>query len=754
MHNFIQALIAYFEKSTEQFQKIPFINKFAERDRKKYIFVLFILFICIFLVSLNFFFSNYSKIENNTYLIYLLIIFKILSSIGFLGIGWVFVIFSYGIFRSKFRRLMFFLAVLTLGIVVYTIYDINSSENTIILSYINVNNTLSSFFPSRGDMDSESLKQVNIVVACCYAIFHSIAYLTFAIFAMSHWGRRLANIINNEITLDKFKYIFWVNSADERSLHLGHDIHRKKLNAEVVIEISDEYIPDSFFENRLYDTINKSKIILDIYENDHFPVNSLYAPYHLFISDDEKWNMKMSYQLLKMRKYYKIKSCMDIYIMLGHGDKIQVYDEWLHLNDNESVTFHIFNEAEITARNFVYSHPTLAVPSMKVLKNVLKLEKGSEYHVLFLGFGWQGYQLLRYITGSSQFVTDGQLEFKSPFYADIIDMSGNTFNQYSKITEIACEKYNIHFEQMDVMSDEYLKWMKKHLHEYDRIIISLGDDERNLDAYAMILKLRNIFGAKEHLEIFIKKTSNYNYIRSENVFGTISSVYSYETILDEGVDVMAKYLNARYAWDYDESKKNKDFSEVDNDYINEKWNQAKLSDKYSSREAAEGIKNCLYLLGYEIKHGSGASEEAFDELKAMIRNGAVLSVLAKNEHLRWEAYKLMLGVRPWLVNSDTTYEEAMKSNFKSNQEKINYRHAALVDYEDLPKVDAILKKMKEVYDQARNEGMPFDIKAKCGFDVNTLDLEKPSPLQNSDIHFMEFIPEVVKVAGYSIRKIN
>lgn len=736
---------------------------------------------------------------------------RIICSIGFLVSGWTFILVSYVYFRKhKFILLLSFCIISFLGIVLYAYHDScrvsheKSKDRLILESGNDVNNALSSFFPSRGDTNFEIIENnysenttqddrsdipenwkmlKSKVLVGYYVLFHCIAYLFCGIMTSSLWGRRFVNHLHNSTTFDKLKYVFWGQELDERCLLLGQDIYQNCYQAEVIISLFDNRVANYIDENRLYDNFYEKHFILRIYNENYFPFDNLFAPYHFFISDDELWNVKGSIQLLEERKKYGIKNKFDLYIRLGEGDKCAIFENLLNdLSKKYSdVNLHVFNESELIARRFVQKHPTLLAPSIKdkIINQTAKLQKDAQLHILLLGFGWQGRQLLSQIVGSSQFLTDGQKEFKSPLSVDIIEKQSKNFSQYRKLREIACNKYNLFFYECDIFAESFISWLTygQKFKKYDRIIISLGDDALNLEAFALMQKLKKIFVSKNNLEIYVKQNhllfdqvNQYNKDIKKSVFGIMSDIYTKDMILDENIDVMAKYLHAIYDFkskNEENFKIKKDFykninyilengdkyfdkNEIIQKKVNKTWQSLSLYNKKSTRTQAEGLINLLYLLGFEINNSG--TQDTLNDLKNIIESEDIIKYkMAEIEHMRWEAYMLMQGIMPWNINEKTTREEAMIDNkIKTNQVDKKFRHGALVEFKWLPYVDKILEYLEsftEAQDSCKNKGIDVP--------DNPPDLDMKPPTKSQEYNYdVNLLPIILKIAGIKIKKMN
>ena len=691
--------------------------------------------------------------------------FKFLCSVIVLIFGGSLIILSYNIFRKNFIRFYFLVFVIIIGICIYGKYD--SSEPTkesfsrrIIIEAVNdVNNVLSSFFPSRGDTNLDELNKKtfdqyqqhkieykdglnNIVIL--YVFYHSLVFLTVSILSMSLWGRRLASYFHNLMTLDKNKYVFWGKELDERYQILGDDIYQKNYESEIIISLFDDCIGNYINEYRLYDKFFNKNFILRIYDGDSLIFENLFAEHHFFISNDEAWNIAGTQKLLEERVKLGIKNTIHIYIKIGEGEKSLIYQYILNQisMSSETVILHVFNESELIARDFINKHPTLQALSDRgrINYDTAKLKTGTKFKILLLGFGWQGKRLLSNIVENSQFLTEKQDVFDSPLSVDIYDKQIVAYDQYEALRSDACHNYHLKFLTCDVMSSYFLHKMEQNLSDYDRIIISLGDDSLNLEIYALLYKLKILYCPERKQDIFVKlkfliPINNTlkslmplnKYKLEENTFGIMSSVYSYDTILCENKDEIAKQLHRQYT----EAKNKKE--------NNDPWLNADLYQKQSSRAQAEGINNLLYLLGYRIntikdnkiiEENKQNTDDNMKNLIKCIEKNDLLEALSENEHLRWEAFMCMRGIRRWVID-DTNENEVKNNDFQINQVIDHFRHGNLVDYKDIPKIDDQLNAWQGKIDPQKY---------------------KPHQTQDYDRNFVKSIPNILQNTNKQILK--
>ena len=323
--------------------------------------------------------------------------------------------------------------------------------------------------------------------------------------------------------------------------------------------------------------------------------------------------------------------------------------------------------------------------------------------------------------------------------------------------EVGGKRYEVNLEKSVRVEDKtFDDWFRGRLDDegkkcpYDRIIVCLKGDEKTLGiAHKIVEFTRRYCSTIDPDVVFarVKDPSRNRYLQQEKgwtifsknketstdedkehlcitLFGNMNDIYSFERINVEDVDTMAKILNNRHG------NCGQDV-EDDKDHIKEEaWGKASFFDQLSSRAAAEGQRNILLLLGMDYRENlkeDKATEDKATEGKAAERKEEVecvpwdkvddlvngdsvekkllLRTLAINEHLRWNAFHLMLGYRPWniLDRSDDPLhdlpEEIRKKQIEQKKVKANQlgtigRHADIIEFERLPDVDMKIAAMK------------------------------------------------------------
>jgi hypothetical protein len=372
-----------------------------------------------------------------------------------------------------------------------------------------------------------------------------------------------------------------------------------------------------------------------------------------FLEEDENLNMEMCIRLLKQLR------TAHIYV---RTESKQFYS---HIKQYKNAEIHIFNQSDLTAGLFVKKYPMWDSPNIEIYRKKL-LVKG-EFNVLFLGFGWQGQELLKKCVCDSQFVG-------STFRATVVDKDFETrYGDYPVLFDECIKHYQLQFKSETVGSKAFYEWIDVEIHNFNRIIVALGNDSINIDTAEKITKILHKQGKLATQKLVFARVQQLNSYSDDFIaFGKLTDIYTKEIIVNEVEDEMAKMINYVYCR-YDKPVF-EEFTETDRENINIKWKEVTLFDKDSSRAVARNIENMMEIAGKDIS-----------EL-----NDAELNIIAENEHLRWNAFHFVNGICEWKLN------EITEPNAKFRDKNKNLlKHGCLVPFSELDNVSAKVNEIKE-----------------------------------------------------------
>lgn len=638
--------------------------------------------------------------------------------------------------RSVFQTLIF-IGLFILGVYSYLAINPPRGEWDGLLSGCRA---LASFFPSRGDYDNPVSGIFNGDYPKQYIIFQILVYVFFIYVALLIWGERFYNRILNFCTTNRNKYVFWSKNLEPCIRILGEDIMDKKTESRIVISLSEQLNLDNKYF--LFREMNYRGFILKLRKPDQIHNDCIRAENHFFMTDDFNWNILKAVKLLQERRKKNISSPIHLFIKIDSSGETLYYEKWadsIHAYaalTNKEIEIQFVNESELIARDFIQSYPMLKSPGITIDPGSATVD--GSFKVLLLGFGDLGKQLLRSIVEDGQFVHKPAQE--PDFKVDIFDMDQNNLdfffqkfpdaNRYCKMDLAHIEKY-----QINIFSKDFYLFLMDNLSSYNRIVISLDNDRLNLNAAAMIeqiAKKKMLSVGKDKLFVALTKntalTDHLKHFDFENaapdiltdqekeqmknclvgskidnrvnmtVIGSPDRIFTWDYIADEDIiSRTGKIINLCYLFGNDEASLDK----IMNSGRPLKWIGSKFRatsfyglksseqtkdeeiyivscfNRQSSQASAKGIRNIILLLNPDL-----STEEAnkTTEIAENIGND-IRDVLAEDEHLRWNAFHFMRGISTWKLDSVT------KEDKKANDIVHHWRHAALVDFSELSKVD-------------------------------------------------------------------
>lgn len=464
------------------------------------------------------------------------------------------------------------------------------------------------------------------------------------------------------------------------------------------------------------------------------------------------------------------------------------YQTWA-ANVRDVVTPVLIRESRLIAKDFIGKYPLLTtMPGIKIDNEKCLVSEG-KFNILLVGFGAAGQDVLNEIVCNGQFVQSygpNGLPVQVPLHVDVMEQDDRVIEEYCIRRPLATqyfasiaqgqrdECFDVNFVNVRAEDKTFDDWFRDCLDKngkknpYNRIVVCLNGDNNTLAIANKIVEFARRQGVKIGPGIVfarVKDPARNRYLPQGKictlftkeqkpdhdscitVFGDLTDIYAFNRLNAEIVDTMAKVLNSRYG----------DFGRELGDVKGreEKWAAASFFDQLSSRAAAEGQRNILLLLGLDYRRTGIPGETAADQDKVKMRIGAlgdggnpVLRTLAINEHLRWNAFHLMMGYRPWSVlavdrkkgqNPDARTDLPMPwpKKIRANQLATIGKHADIVPFDTLPDVDMQIKgwntgNVPPPSERGKFEGL------------------KPDSSQAWDIAFCQIVDKVAEAAGLSI----
>jgi len=528
-----------------------------------------------------------------------------------------------------------------------------------------LNNTLSLFLSSRGGTGNEN----DIRSTSSYQLLSLSAHFFFALFMFSIFGRRLINSSRRILFFRSGKNIFWGDSPG--GILLAQVMLKTERWQQPVFVFSHAVKDDSGKEKSLFEKIDSigGIVLYCDFDNMKRPPKGYR---HFFLTEDQDFNLKMALETAEKNK----KKITHIYL------RTEMPRVDFLFRDYKEVDLHILNQSGLTARQFVSKHPIIDfVPK----SNINQLMVDFHFNVLMLGFGWQGRELL------NKTICDAQFK-GSNFAATVIDKDLDlTRGEYQLLFDECISEYHLSFEKdeqiCNIGSQQFYQWFKDHHRNFERIIIALGDDTLNLSisfALANLLIAEGEMNPQERIFVHIAHEDKHLYREYPvKMFGLLKEIYTCDVIVAEQMDRVARAVHYVYL-----KSDIKVLQKINRKEAEEEWKKMSGNknnstfNKDSSRAVAMNVGNIIKIAG---------GREGFDEL---IKDLAMLEILAENEHLRWNAFLLTQGITLWNEIPDNNPTEAKL--FKYPVEKAwLLKHACLVPYEELDIISERVNELRE-----------------------------------------------------------
>lgn len=649
--------------------------------------------------------------------------------------------------------------------------------------------SLAAFFPSRGSYEINADGTINnkmfipLSTLLLYFVFHAAVYIFASYFIVSLWGYRTTNRLLFWLTRDVEKNVFWCMIPESKMLKLAKDIHKKQLEfSQPVFSVDESEVADP---QALFQEMNYQGFCLKLRKPEQIHSNCLKGARHFFLTEDPDWNINMARAFLSKRKKYGIETFAQLYIKISDESRELFFNRWADENNIPGkIEIIVIDEAEMIAEKFVSAYPMLQTLEPTAVNTAAGTIPESEFKVLIIGFGRIGRALLKHTICDSQFIRNLDPETFSdniprkegiitsnsfsaqrervPFSADIIDCDIERWTIFKHTHKSACQRFNLNFMQMKVLSEAFfdLKW--ENLKNYNRVIVALGESELNIEVAAAI---ENIIRKKIALpssklpegdgdpekqlkdmkkRCFLISPEIYNcpegeehsenlFNCSENLFslfGANYEIFSCENIIEEKLSVMAKLIALSYGINYHETlDEEAEKSRLRHSALREAnglpvipWNysfkefslhlppeQKKeiMKSWYTSYNASSDKLNAESMYGRKSSRASASNLKNILTLLGMDENEITLekySSLIADENL-----KNLLGRTEhlrWMAYIMLEGHELWSFPARTpqcsmpNQSKKYQRHATLVEYEDLPAMDKIFPgKDKKTFQQ-------------------------------------------------------
>lgn len=612
-------------------------------------------------------------------------------------------------FRRAFDKLKLPLAILTVigGLTVYAVgympadatepYDLWSVTLRALFSTCRI-------FIMESDIESvnEALHS-NVYYLTVASIIHILGAMLTVMTVLSLYGMKFLSRLRLLLANARQVYLFLgYNEATEcliKSL-------KEKDDSRLYIVVED--LEDQDNDGELLEKLREEAFILldddweqlESFKQLRIPSRLLKSELHIFaLSDEENQNVHTIYRLFSQSSLKGVEN-QAIHIYINTRD--EGIEKTLEAMNRENATQHefkVFSLPDLTARQLFQSYPIHDVVPMDTTKAVAL----SGFTLFLAGLSPTGVEVLRKSLYLGQFVG-------GEYRAIVTDQAmtqkrGYLFNKYPELEE----NYNIETYEASPGTVEFYKILQENLSTIQYIVVALGDDQTNMETAIEIQRLihRSYLSKPPMIAVHIREQEEFEHFRvSENLpnlrfFGRNMDIFTENIIINESMDRMARQMNALFNSIYH-------IDPADN------WGSLDSFTKESNRAAAANIPTKLRLLGLEMVEKEMVKAGEGDDVSPVnlsdYLEGERLDNLARQEHLRWNAFHYASGWTSWPLSQT--------GDAKKAKDLKNKRHACLVSWDELEEVTRHFNQQPTYqqldYEQVKNICRILDY---CGYEV-------------------------------------
>lgn len=661
----------------------------------------------------------------------------VLLSVDVVFLAWLIVAVFGRISHNKYVLIAFLSFLLLFGICIYgsdgsleTTSDFDGNTTRVLYPVVN---TLSIFFPSRGDYNSEESH------SCLYYTLHFLGYffavwVLFSLFGKQMISRSLCLIIGRDR-----KNVFWGYSLDGKVL--AKDMIEKSEFCQPVFVLpkKTEYVKDE--EARIIDELMAfGAIVVNEDLDGRLKIDGVR---HFFMSEKQDDNVSLA---LRMIDQLENKSPMNggktyLHVRTEIEGIDALFQAKYDSNENlkKKVEVNLYSQSDLAARSFVMNHPLLdlAKRKFKPLDRRMKIHPetasvSGDCHVLLLGLGWSGYEILKKTVCDAQFlgedfhfsvtVIDENFEKERGRYLRIfenarrlgIEINVNPAIFFNKKGEIVNEDRsglmgNVEYHGFDkrnicsVNGCDFYRWLEynDNILDFDRIIVSLGDDELNTNTAMQLHRFRLGFLTAENAKdesympekilVHVKDYQSYDFYNKKGSpiehFGDFVEINSVDALVMETMDRVAKavnYVYSRYDSPQVTAKQLDDHKAVEAAWDKEDTN---MFNQNSSRSVALNVNNTVTIAG------------GIDMFRTRVADSFFLEKCAEMEHKRWNAFNVMSGVDVWDRDDVTVQNGKLKFN------GVLARHICIVGFDELDEASLKVRSLGNVNENYKGTDM-------------------------------------------------
>ena len=595
-------------------------------------------------------------------------------------------------FRNPIVKMSVFSLLFVWGCVAYFFHPVDRhrvrnvtiEQRVLVRSVESPNRVIAAFFPSRGGFEliGEDSNAVH------YFAFHTAVVFFIASLMLSIFGRGIVNKVLALFSCRRLD-VFW--GVSEQGLLLAESIMNDTYDHEVLFRLPLSLRTD---KDLLLAITHRIDDIGCLWELSDYRVDNkrgiakwslLMGARHFFMLESGLENVTQANRMVAaLGKTNDGGRLKEFYVRINASEDRGMYEAWCNSDDVKQVIEPIIvDEPEMVAWDFAQRYSRLKCPGTMVDDNCRLV---TDFKVLLVGLGKTGEAVLNEIVCNGQLLKVGE-DNRTGLEVCAIDKSQDVTERFKcshpGFNNGIEDELSLSLVCMDVFSSLFDEWALNNLGIYNQVVICLPDDAANIMAAERIHRIQCVLSLpKSQIVVKIGSARVNDAWRDVGIgygrFGMLRELYKWHSIDASHVLAIAKAKHSK--WDSRAKKK-------ENDEADKKWRNASYSKRRASIASAKGEFNLVGLMGCDVDFNGGTQDEnVLQHVQAKIE--ACLDTLAKDEHLRWNAYQVMLGYQRWDLNNPPIDKVADKV---ANQTDSLCRHADIVPYDSLPEVDCRLK---------------------------------------------------------------
>jgi len=389
-----------------------------------------------------------------------------------------------------------------------------------------------------------------------------------------------------------------------------------------------------------------------------------------FLIDDEDWNIEHAKLALDELRHNTYSKPIRIHVATYSEIAEKHFANYAKLSTSQiTVVVHFY--ASIVSRQLIATHHP--VDSVEI--NHPTAAAKTDFNALIIGFGQIGTNVLRRIIEQGQFVD-------SAFQATIIDENIDTLKgRFEFLYPGLSKNYKLSFFEAKIGNTKFYDEIQSIIDKLNYIVISLGDDNLNIQTALEILEINNIKN-KKNLKIFVKLEEESHWKKTLNeyqsqifIFGEAAKVFTVENILQGKAETRGRIIHDVY-----------------NDLIypnpdKQPFDEISRHEQLSNMSAAEHLYAKVRLLGYDNIDDFSGKFSNNDEFLISLSDTQKLN-LSKGEHLRWNAFHFIHG---WTtIPIDQIAGTTPKEKYKNRKNTGAKKHTCLISWEELEELSTAL----------------------------------------------------------------